>query len=76
MNRVETMAGESALSFVSGTSGRPLLYRTVDGVLKAAAGEIAGSCRRSSCRSNRCATPSPNSTARSSGPRVECSPAD
>ncbi len=28
------------LSFVSGTSDRPLLYRTVDGVLKAAAGEV------------------------------------
>jgi len=27
----------SSLSFVSGTSERPLLYRTVDGVLKAAA---------------------------------------
>ena len=27
------------VSFVSGTSDRPLLYRTVDGVLKAAAGE-------------------------------------
>ncbi|MEP6546864.1 MAG: AMP-binding protein [Gammaproteobacteria bacterium] len=30
----------TALSFVSGTSDRPLLYRTVDGVLKAAAGEL------------------------------------
>jgi fatty-acyl-CoA synthase len=29
----------SKTSFVSGTSERPLLYRTVDGVLKAAAGE-------------------------------------
>ncbi len=29
----------SAVSFVSGTSDRPLLYRTVDGVLKAAAAE-------------------------------------
>src|SRR5580692_7457619 len=28
------------LSFVSGTSDRPLLYQTVDGVLKAAAGEV------------------------------------
>jgi len=28
------------LSFVSGTSDRPLLYRTVDGVLKAAVGEV------------------------------------
>ena len=28
------------LSFVSGTSDRPLLYRTVDGVLKAAAAEV------------------------------------
>jgi fatty-acyl-CoA synthase len=28
--------GSSALSFVSGTSDRPLVYRTVDGVLKAA----------------------------------------
>ncbi|MEP6884675.1 MAG: AMP-binding protein [Gammaproteobacteria bacterium] len=28
------------LSFVSGTSDRPLLYRTVDDVLKAAAGEV------------------------------------
>jgi fatty-acyl-CoA synthase len=30
----------TALSFVSGTSDRPLLYRTVDGVLKAAAAEV------------------------------------
>jgi fatty-acyl-CoA synthase len=30
----------SALSFVSGTSDRPLLYRTVDGVLKTAAAEV------------------------------------
>jgi fatty-acyl-CoA synthase len=30
----------SALSFVSGTSTQPLLYRTVDGVLKAAAAEM------------------------------------
>src|ERR1019366_9766469 len=29
----------TAASFVSGTSDRPLLYRTVDGVLKAAAAE-------------------------------------
>ena len=29
-----------SLSYVSGTSDRPLLYRTVDGVLKAAAGEM------------------------------------
>jgi fatty-acyl-CoA synthase len=28
------------LSFVSGTSDRPLLYRTVDGVLKTAAAEV------------------------------------
>src|ERR1700693_3642015 len=28
--------GSSSLSFVSGTSDRPLVYRTVDGVLKAA----------------------------------------
>ena len=32
--------GGSALSFVSGTSDRPLLYRTVDGVLKSAASEV------------------------------------
>jgi fatty-acyl-CoA synthase len=32
--------GPSSLSFVSGTSDRPLLYRTVDGVLKAAVGEV------------------------------------
>ena len=32
--------GGSALSFVSGTSDRPLLYRTVDGVLKSAAAEV------------------------------------
>ena len=31
--------GPSSLSFVSGTSDRPLLYRTVDGVLKAALAE-------------------------------------
>jgi fatty-acyl-CoA synthase len=30
----------SKASFVSGTSGRPLLYRTVDGVLRAAAEEL------------------------------------
>src|ERR1700678_2202570 len=30
----------SALSFVSGSSAQPLLYRTVDGVLKAAAAEV------------------------------------
>ena len=30
----------TASSFVSGTSDRPLLYRTVDGVLKAAAAEV------------------------------------
>jgi fatty-acyl-CoA synthase len=30
----------AATSFVSGTSDRPLLYRTVDGVLKAAVGEM------------------------------------
>jgi fatty-acyl-CoA synthase len=32
--------GGAALSFVSGTSDRPLLYRTVDGVLKSAAAEV------------------------------------
>jgi fatty-acyl-CoA synthase len=32
--------GGSALSFVSGTSDRPLLYRTVDGVLKSAVAEV------------------------------------
>jgi len=32
--------GGKALSFVSGTSDQPLLYRTVDGVLKAAAAEV------------------------------------
>src|SRR3984957_3661446 len=32
--------GGSPLSFVSGTSDRPLLYRTVDGVLKTAAAEV------------------------------------
>ncbi len=32
--------GGPSLSFVSGTSDRPLLYRTVDGVLKAAAAEV------------------------------------
>ena len=30
----------SALSFVSGTSDRPLLYRTVDGVLEAAVAAV------------------------------------
>ena len=34
------IGGPSGLSFVSGTSDRPLLYRTVDGVLKAAAEEL------------------------------------
>ncbi len=33
------MTGPRSLSFVSGTSEAPLLYRTVDGVLKAAAAE-------------------------------------
>jgi fatty-acyl-CoA synthase len=32
--------GGAALSFVSGTSDRPLLYRTVDGVLKSAVAEV------------------------------------
>jgi fatty-acyl-CoA synthase len=32
--------GGKALSFVSGVSDQPLLYRTVDGVLKAAAAEV------------------------------------
>jgi fatty-acyl-CoA synthase len=32
--------GGAALSFVSGTSDRPLLYRTVDGVLKTAVAEV------------------------------------
>src|SRR6202034_4401986 len=34
------ISGGAALSFVSGTSDRPLLYRTVDGVLKSAAAEV------------------------------------
>jgi fatty-acyl-CoA synthase len=38
--RSETVSGESALSYVSGVSDRPLLFRTIDGVLKAAAGEM------------------------------------
>ncbi len=33
-------AGRPASSFVSGTSDQPLLYRTVDGVLKAAVGQV------------------------------------
>jgi fatty-acyl-CoA synthase len=33
-------SGPSSPSFVSGTSDQPLLYRTVDGVLKAAAAEV------------------------------------
>ena len=33
-------AGPSSLSFVSGTSERPLLYQTVDGVLKVAVDEV------------------------------------
>ncbi len=39
MRKSETVSGESALSYVSGVSDRPLLFRTVDGVLKAAVGE-------------------------------------
>jgi fatty-acyl-CoA synthase len=34
--------GPTSSSFVSGTSDRPLLYRTVDGVLKAAAADTPG----------------------------------
>ena len=37
MNR---MSRQSSVSFVSGTSDQPLLYRTVDGVLKAAVGNV------------------------------------
>jgi fatty-acyl-CoA synthase len=40
MSRNQTISGESTLSYVSGVSDRPLLFRTVDGVLKAAAGEM------------------------------------
>jgi fatty-acyl-CoA synthase len=40
MTKSETVSGESALSYVSGVSDRPLLFRTVNGVLKAAAGEM------------------------------------
>jgi fatty-acyl-CoA synthase len=39
MSKREKISGESTLSYVCGVSDRPLLFRTVDGVLKAAVGE-------------------------------------
>ena len=76
MRKSETVSGESALSYVSGVSDRPLLYRTVDGVLKAAVGETpdhAGAHRAVSIAALHLRRIRP---ARSSGLRAACSPAD